>query len=126
MFTYVACRPSAKPKERIENFKERDLRFIYEQELDKTGLQHDMVDGGFKDLPRRVTEESEELLRDILGRISGKRVNKFARDTNHTVTRIISDTFSDNQQLLKELHNPIIRSFNMRKIYSSFKNNIWG
>ena len=62
MFTYVACRPSAKPKERIENFKERDLRFIYEQELDKTGLQHDMVDGGFKDLPRRVT--SEELLRD--------------------------------------------------------------
>ena len=30
------------------------------------------------------------------------------------------------QQLADELHNPIIRRFKRRKIYSSFKGNIWG
>ena len=31
-----------------------------------------------------------------------------------------------NQQLANELHKPIIRSFIKRKVYSSFKDNIWG
>ena len=31
-----------------------------------------------------------------------------------------------NDQLAKELHKPIIRKFKKRKVYSSFKYNIWG
>ena len=31
-----------------------------------------------------------------------------------------------NQQFTEELHKPIIRKFEKRKAYSSFKNNIWG
>ena len=31
-----------------------------------------------------------------------------------------------NQQFAKELHKPIIRKFRKRKVYSSFKDNIWG
>ena len=31
-----------------------------------------------------------------------------------------------NQQLANELHKPIIRIFKKRKVYSSFKDNIWG
>ena len=31
-----------------------------------------------------------------------------------------------NQQLAKERHRPIIRNFKKRKVYSSFKDNIWG
>ena len=31
-----------------------------------------------------------------------------------------------NQQLADELHKPIIRKFKRRKVYSSFKDNIWG
>ena len=31
-----------------------------------------------------------------------------------------------NQQLANELHIPIIRTFKKIKVYSSFKNNIWG
>ena len=30
------------------------------------------------------------------------------------------------QQLANELHKPIIRKFRKRKVYSSFKDNIWG
>ena len=29
-------------------------------------------------------------------------------------------------QLVNELHKPIIKKFNKRKVYSSFKDNIWG
>ena len=31
-----------------------------------------------------------------------------------------------NNQLANELHKPIIRKFNKRKVYSSFRDNIWG
>ena len=30
-----------------------------------------------------------------------------------------------NQQLVDELHKPIIRKFKVHKVYSSFKDNIW-
>ena len=30
-----------------------------------------------------------------------------------------------NEQLANELHKPIIRKFKRRKVYSSFKDNIW-
>ena len=33
---------------------------------------------------------------------------------------------NENIKLANELHKPIIRKFNKRKVYSSFKNNIWG
>ena len=31
-----------------------------------------------------------------------------------------------NYQLANELHKPIIRKFEKRKVYSSFRDNIWG
>ena len=34
--------------------------------------------------------------------------------------------FLQNSQLANELHKPIIRKFKKRKVYSSFKDNIWG
>ena len=32
----------------------------------------------------------------------------------------------ENEQLSNELHKPIIRKFEKRKVYSTFKDNIWG
>ena len=34
-------------------------------------------------------------------------------------------TFED-QQLANELHNPLSRKFQKRKVYSSYQSNIWG
>ena len=31
-----------------------------------------------------------------------------------------------NEQLADELHKPIIRKFKKRKVYSTFKDNVWG
>ena len=42
--TYSACRPFTNNKERMQKFKEtRDLRYIYQNELDKACFQHDMA-----------------------------------------------------------------------------------
>ena len=53
-FTYSACGPFIKNKERIKKFKETgDLRCIYQNELDKAYFQHNIAYGDFKDLNRR-------------------------------------------------------------------------
>ena len=54
-FAYSTCGPFTKNKERIQKFKETgDLRYIYQNELDKACFQHDMAYGGFEDLSRRT------------------------------------------------------------------------
>ena len=55
-FTYSACGPFTKNKEKIQKFKETwDTSYIYKNELDKACFQHDMAYGDFKDLARRTT-----------------------------------------------------------------------
>ena len=38
----------------------------------------------------------------------------------------IKNKIKQNQQLANELHKPIIRKFKKRKVYVSFKGNVWG
>ena len=38
----------------------------------------------------------------------------------------IKNEIKENQQLANELHKPFIRKFKKRKVYSSFKDIIWG
>ena len=38
----------------------------------------------------------------------------------------IKNKIKQNQQLANELHKPIIRKFKKRKVYASFKGNVWG
>ena len=62
-FTYSACEPFIKNKERIQKFKETgDTSYIHKNELDKACFQHDMAYGDFKDLARRTA--SDKVLRD--------------------------------------------------------------
>ena len=62
-FTYSACAPFTKNKERIEKFMKTGITdFIYRNGLDKACFQHDMTYGNFKDLTRRTA--SDKVLRD--------------------------------------------------------------
>ena len=62
-FTYSACGPFTKNKERIQNFKHTgDSRYIYKNELDKACIQHNMAYADFKDLKRRTA--ADNVLRD--------------------------------------------------------------
>ena len=54
-FTYSACGPFTKNKERIEKFMQTgNTDFIYKNELDKACFQHDMDYGKTKDLVKRT------------------------------------------------------------------------
>ena len=62
-FTYSACGPFTKNKQRIQKSKETgDSRYIYQNKLDKACFQHDMAYGDFKDLTRRTA--SDKILPD--------------------------------------------------------------
>ena len=62
-FTYSACGPFTKNKERIQKFQETgDTSYIYKNELDKVCFQHDIAYGDFKDLARRTA--SDKVLRN--------------------------------------------------------------
>ena len=63
-FTYSACGPFRKNKERIQKSKETgDSRYIYLNELDRACFQHDMTYRDFKHLTRR-TVSCNEILHD--------------------------------------------------------------
>ena len=62
-FTYSACGPFTRNKERIEKFMHSgNTDFIYKNELDKACFQHDMVYGKSKDLVKRT--QSDKVFRD--------------------------------------------------------------
>ena len=47
-------------------------------------------------------------------------------DKNLKGSGVSINEIKQNLQLAKELHKPIIRKFKKRKVYSRFKDNIWG
>ena len=62
-FTYSACGPFTKRRERIQKFKETGgTSYIYKHEIDKVCFQHDITYGDFKDLKRRTFYD--KVLRD--------------------------------------------------------------
>ena len=62
-FTYSACGPFTKNKERIEKFMQTgNTDFIYKNELDKACFQHDMAYGKTKDLVKRT--QSDKVSKD--------------------------------------------------------------
>ena len=135
-FTYSACVPFTKNKERIQKFKEtRDTKYIYKNELDKACFQHDMAYGDFKDLARRTA--SDKVLRDKAFNIAknpkydgyqrglASMVYKFF-DKKSAGSGVANNESKQNLQLAEELHKPIIRNFKKRTAYAGFKDNIWG
>ena len=132
-FTYSACCPFTKNKERIDKFMTTgSTDLIYKNELDKACFKNDMAYGKSKDLVRRT--QSDKFLRDKAFIIaSDPKYDGYQRglasmvynffDKKSKGSGIINES---NYQLANELHKPIIKKFKKRKVYSSFKDNIWG
>ena len=134
-FTYSACGPFTKNKERIQKFKETgDTSYIYKNKLDKACFQHDMAYGDFKDLKRRTA--SDKILRDKAFNIAkNPKYDGYQRELASMVYTFFDKKSTGsgvnipsefNEQLAEELHKPIIRNFKKRTVYSGFKDNIWG
>ena len=94
---------------------------------------HDMAYGDFKDLAKRIAVD--KALRDKAFKIaSDQKYHGYQRGLASMVYKFFDKKSQgkglannkENMQLANELHKPIIRKFNKRKVYSSFKDNIWG
>ena len=69
-FTYSACGPFTKNKERIEKFMQTgNTDFIYKNELDKACFQHDMDYGKTKDLVKRTQSDKVLKIRHLKLRV---------------------------------------------------------
>ena len=133
-FTYSACEPFTKNKERIQRFTETgDPRYIYINELDKACFQHHMVYGDFKDLAKRTA--ADKVLRDKAFNIAkDPKYDGYEIGLASIVYKFFDkktagcgiESMQQNKKLVEELHKCIIRKFKKRKVYSAFKDNIWG
>ena len=132
--TYSARGPFTKNKERIQKFKETwDLRYIDRNEVHKACFQHDMAYGDFKDLVRRTA--SDKVWRDKPFNIAkNPKYDGYQRGLASMVFKFlikkssrsgVNNRIKQNQQLAEELNKPIIKKFLKRRVYSSFKDNIW-
>ena len=133
-FTYSACGPFPKNKERIQKFRETgDLTYIYQNQLDKTCFQHDMAYGDFKDLNRRTFDD--KALRDkAFSNAKNPKYDGYKRGLVSMVYKFFGKETSGsgtknenipNKELANDLHKPIIRKFNKRKVHSPSIDNIW-
>ena len=139
-------RPFTKHKERIQKFKETgDVRYIYRNELDKACFQHDAAYTDNKDLLNRT--RADRILGDKVYAIaSNPQYDGYQRGLASMVykffdSKVVSpdkktvgsgtkkssslERVNENIKLANEFHKPIIRKFDKRKVYSSFKDNIW-
>ena len=134
-FVYNACGPFTRHKERIKEFKRTgDTRYIYRNELDKACFQHDSAYADHKDLINRT--EADKVLRDKAYDIaSNPKYDGYQRGVASMVYRFFDKKSTgsgfrklknSSSILADELHKPIMRKFDKRKVYSQFKDNIWG
>ena len=132
-FTYSACGPFTRNKERIEKFMQTgNTDFLNRNELDETCFQHDMAYGKSKDLAKRpksgkcvrykALKIPSDLKYDAYQRGLASMVYKFL-DKKSSGSGVATEP---NYQLANELHNQIFQKFKRRKNYSSFMDNICG
>ena len=145
-FTYSACGPFTKHEQRIQKFKETgDTNYIYKNELDKACFAHDAAYSDSKDLTKRTVADkilknkafdiAKDPKYDGYQRGLASMVYKFfdskvaspdKKSVGSGAKRVNTKIAPQNEQLAEELHKPIIRKFQKRKVYSAFKDNIWG
>ena len=130
-FAYSACGPFTRHRERIKKFKQTgDTRYIYRNDLDKACFQHDSAYADNKDLINRT--KSDKVLRDKAYDIaSNSRYNGYQRGLAIMVYKVFDKKSigsgmaePNSLKLADELHKPVIKKFDKRKIYSQFKDNI--
>ena len=151
-FVYSACGPFIRHKERIKEFKRTgDTRLLYRNELDKACFKHDAAYAKYKDVENRLVSDQklknsaydiasnpkydgyQRGLASMVYKYFDSRVAPLDKKTlsgkgtaKHTAKPSSLERTRNNKILAEELHKPVIKKFNKRKVYSQFKDNIWG
>ena len=134
-FVYSAYGPFTRYKERMKEFKRTgDTHYIYRNELDKACFQNDSAYADHKDLINRT--EADKVLRDKTYDIaSNPKYDGYQRGLASMLYKFFDKKSTgsgfkklknSSSILADERHKPIIRKFDKTKVYSQFKDNIWG
>ena len=104
---YSACSRFTRHQQRSNEFmKDGKLSHIAKNRLDAACFQHDSAYS------------------------TDPKVNEYQRSLAAMVYKFFDERTKrssiENKQLAEQLHKPIITNFKRRKVYSSFKDNIWG
>ena len=138
-FVYSACSPFTRHKERIKEFKcSGDMRLLYRNELDKACFKHDAAYVKYKDVENRLISD-QKLKNSAYDIVSNPKYDGYQRGLARMIYKFFdskvapldkktmsSKGIKNNNILAEELHKPVIKKFNKRKVYSQFKDNIWG
>ena len=133
-----------------------DTRLIYRNELDKACFKHDAAYAKYKDVENRLISDQklrnsaydiasnpkyDSYQRGLASMVykffdskvapldkknmSGKGNAKPTAEPS-ALARSSLERTGNNKILAEELNKPVIKKFNKRKVYSQFKDNIWG
>ena len=130
----------------FKSFKKLVIQTIYtKNELDKACFAHDAAYSDSKDLIKRTV--ADKILKNTAFNIAkdqkydgyqrglASMVDKFfdskvaspdKKSSGSGAKHVNTKLTLQNQQLAEELHKPIIRKFEKRKVHAAFKDNIWG
>ena len=138
-FFYSACGPFTRHKERIKEFKRTgDTRLLYRNELDKACFKHNAAYAKYKYVENRLISD-QKLRNSAYDIASTPKCDGYQRGLPSMVYKFFDSKVApldkktmsgkgikNNKILAEELHKPIIKKINKRKVYSQFKDNIWG
>ena len=151
-FVYSACGPFTRHKERIKEFKGTgDTRLLYRNELNEACFKHDAAYTIYNDVKNRLISNQklknraydiasnpkydgyQRGLASVVYKFFDSKVAPLDKKTmsgkgnaNHAAKHSSLERRGNNKILAEELHKPVIKKFNKRKVYSQFKDNIWG
>ena len=125
-FTYSACEPFTKNKERIQKLKKQEIQAIFTKinqrkhvlnmiwlmEILKMQLKEDVT---FKIASDQKYDRYQRGLASMVYKFFDKKSSGSGLPSN-----------KENMQIANEFHKPIIRKLKKRKLYPSFRDNIWG
>ena len=124
-FAYSACGPFTRYKERIKEFKHKgDTCLLYRNELDKACFKHDVAYTKYKDVENRLISD-QKLRNSAYDIASNPKYDGYRRGLASIVYKFFDSKVApeNNKILAEELHKPVIKKINKRKVYSD---NIWG
>ena len=138
-FVYNVFGPFTRHKERIKEFKRTgDTRLLYRNGLDKTCFKHDAAYSEYKDVENRLISD-QKLRNSAYDIASNPKYDDYQRGLASMVYKFFDSKVAPldkktmsgkgieiNKILAEELHKPVIKKFNKRKVYAQFKDNIRG
>ena len=109
----------------FKSLKKLVIQTIYKNELDKDCFTHDAAYSDSKDLTKRTV--ADKILKNKAFDVAkDPKYDGYKKSSGSGAKHVNTKLTPQNQQLAEELHKPIIRKFEKRKVYATFKDNIWG